>query len=272
MKFKFLSLVLVFFLFACNNGAEYRPDTTDTIATTNDTNHEKDFDGSGTVDSTVSMTEDTAMVEPSAGHGADSIQSPGDGPTPVAKRSAVLGCSFFKEIARNDTRSFHAYIMINHPESAVLDTLKVINSDDRPDRKSDTATIFTENLSLYKFVDVQLQVDDSDFVIHPVHDNSRQLIDNEVGNHWEWKVKPITSKKNAVVTLKVVAEKPDGTKDQFASKNFHIKIIILPSDFSRGMWAWIVDHPGIIITALLIPLIIIIARKKFGSKDDSKKE
>jgi len=282
---KKISLTCLVFLFSftllinysCNNAAvePAHPDSTTTRVDSPAT----------VVDSTRTVTTDTASIHADTGrkhiHTAkpiakdsthDTTSIPPTDPQHTTAKQAVLGYSYFKEMKRKETKYIHAFISVTHADSKVKDTLKALNAADGLQKGNDTTSIFTKNMNLYRFVDISLvNTSDSGFEIVKIHDADRQLIDSVAGNHWEWAVTPITEEKTGVLVLKVVAEKPDGSKEAFQAQSIPIKIAI-QRNLLRRVWAYMIDNPGIVLTAILIPLFGFIGRSIFNKRKKAADE
>jgi len=225
-------------------------------------------------DSTKAASDSTAAKVDTAAFKVDTgtAVTPPDTSTKVAGyplKRAVLGYSYFKSMKRKETRYIHAVISIVHPESNVRDTLKILNTQDGLERGNDTSSIFTRNMSVYRYVDVQLvNAEDSAFKIVKIHDSSRQEIDTLAGNHWEWAVTPVTDNGTGILVLKVVAEKPNGSRESFEAQSIPITIEV-NLDIFRRVWNWMQDNPGKVLTLILIPVIgFLFRRYVFKGKGD----
>jgi len=204
-------------------------------------------------------------------------ESPAFGESPVfdtKKRQAVFGYSFFKKIQQNETRPVYAYVSIINAVSEVIDTLRQINASEIPERKSDTAVIFTKNMFVFKALTVNLlNAGDSDFIIKPFTE-AHQIIDSLDGNSWSWEVTPLTHKKYSKLIMNVVVEKPDGSREPFSTINIPI-IIQLDKHLSRTIWDWMMRNPEKVITIILIPFIIFFWKQitgLFKTKKDNEKD
>lgn len=171
------------------------------------------------------------------------------------KKYGVLGYSYFKAMRQNETRNISAYVSIINSVKKVIDTLKEINSEDLPVRANDTASVFTQNIALYKYLDITLVDPDGDFSITQVHDNSRQEVDSLGSAFWSWAVTPKTKKSQARLILKVVAEKQDGSHEPFKTRNIVINIGLDRGIF-RIIYTWLFENPDKALVIVIIPLII----------------
>ncbi|WP_026770617.1 hypothetical protein [Asinibacterium sp. OR53] len=206
---------------------------------------------------------------------ADTVAHPqptGSGAQPptekIGKRSGILGYSFFKQMKRSETKNIHAFISIRHSESALRDTIRIINAQEEPNKRNDTVSIFTQNILLYRYVDVRLLDPDHSFTIAQVHDSARQEVDETDGNHWEWAVTPNTDRKEARLILKVVAEKPDEPAEPFDSRTIPITINV-NTNIVRPLWIYLYDHPEYVFTAILIPVVAYFGKKIFDRRKSS---
>lgn len=229
-----------------------------------------------TPDNTITSDSTTKAPEgdgrsPASVDTASAIEKPSDNPPPPPEaqpaRSAILGYSYFSHMRQHETRSVYAYISINNPQSVVISTVRNLSANENPVRRNDTVTINTYDLNmlLYKYVDVNLLQNDSDFIIHEVHPSARQEIDSVYGNKWQWNITPKTTKKFASLTLNVIAEKPNGSRDRFESRNISIDIAIDKS-LNRTVWSWMMDNPGKTLTLVIIPLVAFFGKRIFGDK------
>ena len=181
----------------------------------------------------------------------------------VAKRSAVFGYSFFKNIKQHETRNINAYVSILNQVSTVINTLKDINATDVPERSNDTATVMTRNIFVFKALSIQLlNAGDSDFIIKSFSE-ARQIIDSANGNSWTWSVTPRTDKLHGRLIMNVVAEKQDGSREPFNIINIPITIII-DKALDRTLWQWMMDNPEKVITIILIPFIVFFWKELTG--------
>lgn len=187
----------------------------------------------------------------------------GSSGTSVKARSGVLGYSYFKSMRQNETRNINAYVTIINSSTWVIDTLKEITSEILPERKSDTSSIFTENIVLFKSLNIDLLDPNSDFVIKPVHENSRQVIDSLAGNFWTWAITPKTNKAKSRLILRVVAERPDGSQQVFRAKEIPINIS-LDRGLLRTVYLWLYNNPEKTLVLILIPLAALFWRKITG--------
>lgn len=247
-------LLLAITVIGCNNAAETYPQTVDSAATAPP-------DSSQLVD-TVTSKVDTAVRVDTAG--------PTNPVVELQKKYGVLGYSYFKAMRQHETRNINAYISIVNAANRVIDTLKEVNSDVVAKRKNDTASIFTQNLILYKYADVTLIDADSNFIIRQIHENSRQRIDSLSGNFWTWAITPKTDNTTATLILKVIAEKPDGSREAFQVKNIPITINLDPGIF-RSVYSWLYQNPEKLLVLILIPLVAFFWKQITGLFGKKKK-
>lgn len=254
MKNLLVVCLLAIIINACNNAEETYPATVDTTVTA-------PSDSIKLLDTTTARVDTAVMV--------DTVRPsiPEDEPL---KKYGVLGYSYFKAMRQNETRNINAYISIVNPANKVIDTLKEVNSDVVAKRKNDTASIFTQNLILYKYADVILVDADSNFTIRQIHENSRQKIDSVSGNFWTWAITPKTKNTTATLILKVVAEKPDGSREAFQVKNIPISINLDPGIF-RSVYSWLYENPEKLLVLILIPLVAFFWKQITGFLGKRKK-
>ena len=191
--------------------------------------------------------------------------------TVKAYRTATLGYSYYKHMMQHETRSVVAYISINNPASVIISRVEELNGNPEPVRRNDTFSVFTynKNFLVYKYVEVSLLQNDSDFIQQALQLSDRQEVDTLNGNKWVWNITPKTTKKHASLTLRVIAEKPDGNRESFESQNIAIDIII-DKNITRNVWDWMMDNPGKTLTLVIIPLIAFFGKKLFGGDKTQK--
>lgn len=126
-----------------------------------------------------------------------------------------------------------------------------------------------KNFLVYKYVEVSLLQNDSDFIQKPLQLSDRQEVDTINGNKWVWNITPKTTKKHASLTLRVIAEKTNGNRESFESQNIAIDIII-DKNLTRNVWDWMMENPGKTLTLVIIPLIAFFGRKLFGGDKSQK--
>lgn len=251
---KLLVVSLLVIINACNNAEETYPASVDSAATVKQ--------DSGKLADTTNTKVDTAVMVDTAG--------PVNPPNDLQKKYGILGYSYFKSMRQNETRNINAYVSIVNAANRVMDTLKEVNSDVVAKRKNDTASIFTQNLILYKYADVTLIDADSNFIIRQIHENSRQKIDSLSGNFWTWAITPKTDNTTATLILKVIAEKPDGSREAFQVKNIPITISLDPGIF-RSVYSWLYQNPEKLLVLILIPLVAFFWKQIAGLFGKKKK-
>jgi hypothetical protein len=70
---------------------------------------------------------------------------------------------------------------------------------------------------------------------------------------------------NGILVLKVDAEKPGGGIENLAPRSIPIKIDIDANIF-RSVWIYMGDNPGVVLTAILIPLVAYFGKRYFDGK------
>ncbi len=258
-------LVIILLIFSCNTADMQSPAGSSDSSSMAD--HSQNMPDTILPESpqndTAKMTADTS-----------SVSAPVDSISHITNKSrkAVFGYSFFKTIQQHETRNVNAYVSVLNSISKVIDTLKQINTSEIPERKSDTAVIFTKNMFVFKALTVHLlNAGDSDFIIKPFAE-ARQNIDSLDGNSWTWAVTPLTNKKNSRLIMNVVVEKADGSREPFSIINIPIDIN-LDTHIERTIWQWMMDNPKETVTIILIPFIIFFWKQITGffKKKDGKK-
>jgi len=284
-------LICIIILFSCNDNANNPGTSTSADSSTNITSHDtsdvvmgsipvgsdthssdtsKGFEnpGSDVKKRRLIKIDKNAATTDSGSYSQTSIERPGF--DTVQQRSGILGYSFFRTMKQNETRNIYAYVTINHPQSTVRSILQEINSEDIPPvRENDTASIYTKNILLYKYLDVSLIDPGGQCIITPVHESNRQLIDTVQGNSWQWAVTPKTKEKQVRLILKVNAEKPDGSSNPLGSRNIAIDIS-LEINFFRSVWTWLYDNPEKLLVLILLPLVAFFGGKFFKRKKIEK--
>lgn len=88
----------------------------------------------------------------------------------------------------------------------------------------------------------------------------------------QWNITPKTTKEFTILTLNVIAEKPNGSRQNFESRNIAIDITIDKS-LGRKVWDWMMDNPGKTLTIVIIPLVAFFGKRIFGNgKNEKPKE
>jgi hypothetical protein len=237
MKKLVIVILVIIFLNNCKHPPRSAPNATTPGGSVNQASPP---DSTGPqVDTSATIVDTTSIASPSADQ---------------EKRYSILGYSYFKSMRQNETRNINAYVTVVNPATKVIDTLRQINNEVLPERQNDTASIFTQNIILYKYLDITLIDPGSDFVIKQVHDSARQKIDSVDGNLWSWAITPKTNKREARLILRVVAEKPDGSREPFQAKNIPININLDRGIF-RAIYIWLFENPEKALVLILIPLV-----------------
>lgn len=185
-------------------------------------------------------------------------------------KTGILGYSFFKKMSRKETKTINVFVTVNNPAGFVEDTLKQIqNSMNVTEKKNDTSVVYTVNILLYRFLNISLKDPAQSFKIDTLIKPTRQMIDTVLGNRWEWAITPNTNEKEANLYLLVNAEKPDGSNNQFKDQLIPITINI-ENDWFRTFILYCKDNPGVVITAILIPLAAYFGKRYFDKKNNNK--
>lgn len=186
----------------------------------------------------------------------------------LIEKSAVLGYSYIPEMERYETKNINVYISVNNPGSFIVDTLKKIIKSQAVDL-SDTAVaaLDTQNVSFYKYLEIELIDPDSAFKITRIHSQDKQIIDSLMDNRWRWTIRALTEDPQALLILKVIAERPNGNVERLQDINIPIRIkIVPPQNVIRKIWVFLGDNPEYFLTAILIPLAIYFGKRVFDRK------
>lgn len=218
-----------------------------------------------------------AVDSTAAGSNMDNVKNNGSSgmiilrPAPadsLIEKSAVLGYSYIREMERYETKNINVYISVNNPGSFIVDTLKKIIKSQASDL-SDTAmaALDTQNVSFYKYLDIKLIDPDSAFKITRIHSQDKQIIDSLMDNRWRWTIRALTENPQALLILKVIAERPNGNVERLQDINIPIRIkIVPPQNVIRKIWAFLGDNPEYFLTAILIPLAVYFGKKVLDRK------
>jgi len=186
----------------------------------------------------------------------------------MVEKSAVLGYSYIPEMERYETKNINVYISVNNPGSFIVDTLKKIiksQASDLPDTA--VAALDTQNVSFYKYLEIKLIDPDSAFKITKIHSQDKQIIDSLMDNRWRWTIRALTENPQALLILKVIAERPNGNVERLQDINIPIRIkIVPPQNVIRKIWAFLGDNPEYFLTAILIPLAVYFGNKLFSRR------
>lgn len=184
------------------------------------------------------------------------------------KKSAVLGYSYFTHMRQEETRNIYAYIQsvnngtsIDRQADQVKSILKEANSQVKPERKSDTASYFTTaNIYYYKYLTLTLTDPAGNFRIDSLNTPSRQPIDSNATNSWQWAVTPKTSVPSARLMLQVMAETESGQQKPIGTREIAINIQ-LEMNFWRSLITWLRNNPEKLLVLIIIPLAVYFGRR-----------
>lgn len=251
---------------SCNNAAEPTPTAVDTAVTA--------------VDSAQTIPEDTGSTRPIKPPVVDTGKAapfplPKDSTIkkPVVssqKKSAVLGYSYFNHMKQEETRNIYVYVQsvtggidVNRLEQDIKAALQEANSQVKPERKSDTASYFTtSNIYYYKYLTIKLNDPGGHFSIDSLGTPSRQQIDSNENNSWQWAVTPKTSVTSARLIIQVTAETENGQQKTIGTREIAINIQ-LEMNFWRSVITWLINTPEKLLVLIIIPLAIYFGRKIF---------
>lgn len=193
------------------------------------------------------------------------------------KKSAVLGYSYFRHMRQDETRNIYAHVLavntgddIDRLAEKIKVNLEEANSQVKPERRSDTASYFSdENIFFYKYLTITLNDPNNNFKVDSLGIPPRQLIDTSESTLWQWAVTPKTSVKNARLILKVVAEKEDGSQKPIGTREIAITIQ-LETNFWRVLITWLRNNPEKLLVLILIPLAGYFGKKLFDQNKVKK--
>lgn len=199
--------------------------------------------------------------------------NPGNPPGPAKMKSARMAYNFPSEMHRNESADINVYVSLVNSAGFVKDTLmKIVALQKDPDSgKTQSDSIVTANIFLYKRIKVELLDPDSAFRIKQVFGQSWQDVDSLGDNRWRWSVIPLTNHPEARLVIKVVAETPESAPKDIDDRTFYIRIRMTdPGQTARGWLAYLQDNPELFLTAILIPLIAFFGKRYFDRRSKRK--
>ncbi|HEX6848069.1 MAG TPA: hypothetical protein VF144_13895 [Chitinophagaceae bacterium] len=231
-------LIMVVASSACNNERSTESNTETTAPVTTD--------GTSPSTGTVPTSTDAA---PTTTNRLDTGTARPFPDLPEARKSATLGYSYPVKMHRGESKNINVYVLIRNQEGRIRDTLRTIVNE-QSSEDGDSVNIFVTNVIWYKTLSINLIDNAGDFIITPIHNSDKQVIDTIDGNWWRWAIKTTTEKKVTEIILKVVAEKEDGTTDRLDAKTIHIQIQIDRNIVRRFVY-YLTDNP-----AVSIPIVV----------------
>lgn len=205
--------------------------------------------------------------------------------SPTTKpKNAVLGFSYFPQIAQNETRDLRVFVKVQGDGKSVTRKLKEIEQEDLQFTKTDDSSIvcIVKNIEAYKKLSIKPIYDFEDFRITRVDDDiqgfvtsdpNEQDLNFENGNYWHWKIKAIAKTSHiGNITLLIKAETPEGQKIKLAERQINIKIGIKESSLSEKVYKLVDTHFKEILSLVIIPLFLVLVnfiRKKYLAKPEN---
>lgn len=198
-------------------------------------------------------------------------------------KNAVLGFSYFPQIAQNETRDLRVFVKVQGDGKSVTRKLKEIEQEDLQFTKTDDSSIvcIVKNIEAYKKLSIKPIYDFEDFRITRVEDDiqgfvttdpNEQVLDFENGNYWHWKIKAIAKTSHiGNITLLIKAETPEGQKIKLAERQINIKIGIKEASFSEKVYKLADTHFKEILSLVIIPLFLVLVnfiRKRYFAKPE----
>ena len=185
----------------------------------------------------------------------------------VKPRSAILGFCYHKEMRKTETKDFYVYVSATKHSREVQG---VLHETERKQMElvgiTDSCQTYTVDISVYDYLTVSLLYDKSDFEITPVSTDEKQFIDSVSGNNWHWRIKAITDKPIAVITLNINAEIPPGIKKNIENKNIPIRIKVDSTTIFRRFFNYLLETPAVTIPSILIPVIGFVVKLRRDKK------
>lgn len=189
------------------------------------------------------------------------------------KKSARMAYNFPAEMHRNKSADINVYVSLVNSESYVKDTLmKIVALQNDPNSgKIKKDSVVTANILLYKRIAVELLDPDSAFIVKQIFGRTWQDVDSTGDNRWRWNLIPQTDKPEAKLIIKVVAETPAGEPKDIDDRTFYIRIRMTgPNQTVRSWVTYLQDHPGLVLTAILIPMLGFFGKRYFERKSKGK--
>lgn len=189
------------------------------------------------------------------------------------EKSARLAYNYSSEMKRNVSEDINVYVSIVNSSSFVKATLmKIIAKQKNPNtHKTNTDSIVTANILLFKRIKVVLMDPESAFKVDSTFGNGWQDVDSIGDNRWRWTVIPKTSQPNAKLIIKVTAQTPTGAVKDIDDRTFFINVEMTgPFQMIREWWIYLQEHPQLFLTVIIIPLIAFFGRRYFDRKKEQK--
>ena len=190
------------------------------------------------------------------------------------KKSARLAYNYSSEMKRDVSEDINVYVSIVNSGSFVKDTLmKIVAQQKNPNNhKTKADSIVCANILLYKRIKVELIDPESSFKIDSVYGNAWQDVDSIGDNRWRWSVIPLTNHPMAKLVIKVVAKTPAGAVEDIDDRTFYIKVKMTGwMQMLRDWWIYLQDHPELVVTVILIPVIAYFGKRYFDRKSKEQK-
>lgn len=190
------------------------------------------------------------------------------------EKSARLAYNYSSEMKRNVSEDINVYVSIVNSSSFVKATLmKIIAQQKNPNtHKTNTDSIVTTNILLFKRIKVVLIDPESAFKVDSTFGNGWQDVDSIGDNRWRWTVIPKTNQPSAKLIIKVTAQTPTGAVKDIDDRTFFINVKMTgPFQMIREWWIYLQEHPELFLTVIIIPLIAFFGKRYFDRKSKEQK-
>lgn len=190
------------------------------------------------------------------------------------EKSARLAYNYSSEMKRNVSEDINVYVSIVNSSSFVKATLmKIIAQQKNPNtHKTNTDSIVTANILLFKRIKVVLIDPESAFKVDSTFGNGWQDVDSIGDNRWRWTVIPKTNQPSAKLIIKVTAQTPTGAVKDIDDRTFFINVKMTgPFQMIREWWIYLQEHPELFLTVIIIPLIAFFGKRYFDRKSKEQK-
>ena len=188
--------------------------------------------------------------------------------------NASVAYSFFKNIRQGSERDIRVLIKVGEPEEDVrhdLDSVQNVQEADDRTTGLDSNIIKGLHIKGYRFLIAKLVYDTADFTVQATT-SEKQELDTVNGNLWHWEVTAISPKKQAVITIQVIAETGDSRDSREDERKIAVSIFIDNMTALRRGWIWLGKHPEVYIVSILIPLLTWLFRRRKGNGDKDKEK
>lgn len=154
----------------------------------------------------------------------------------------------------------------NKVREMLIDNVKEINGGLSEDSLNNDDFLIKE-IKYYNIIELSFdEVLNQDFDIEKVHEQDKQFVSSKMEG-WHWQIRPMSSKENQQLILKVKIFKPNGELDDVFSRKYNFKIIVDPFSFVSDVKELFLKEPKWALGSIILPFITFL----YGRYDKRKK-